>query len=157
MLIRFLSLLVVVLAVTSCVWGDESLVTATYEPLSQGYLLRFTLHNTLQQEYLTSLYVSTFYNATNLLSPPEWTSSFAYGEILWMAGPSSYLQPGQSEHRFGFTSQNSPNVVYWNVRSNAKHYNGFLTPTLVPEPSSILALAGGLASIGGIVLKRRRS
>jgi hypothetical protein len=41
--------------------------------------------------------------------------------------------------------------------SNGLNGYGFnLTLTMVPEPSSILALAGGIAGLGGLSLRRRR-
>lgn len=156
MLFRLLALILAVLAVTSCAWGDVSLVSATYQPVSQGYYLRLTLSNSLQQEYLKTLTVSTFYDATNTLSPPGWTNALPPGQVVWAADSASYLQPGQTENRFGFTTQNSPGSIYWSVRSNANNYVGFVTPTLIPEPSSILALAGGLTGLAGLRFRMRK-
>jgi hypothetical protein len=156
MLIRFLSLLMIVLALTSCVWSAAPVVTATYEPLSQGYLVRFVLHNTLQQEYITQLTVVTN-DATDLLSPAGWNVFQNFRQVDWdTPNPSYQLQPGQIRDGFGFTSQNSPGTLNLNITSNTWSYNGSVTPTLVPEPSSILAIAGGIVGLGGLALRRRR-
>lgn len=156
MLIRFLTTMVIVLVLTSGGLVAGPVVTATYETLNQEYLVRFTVHNTLQQEVISDFAVSVG-DATDLLSPMGWIVSQDFRQVVWYApDPSIRPQPGQSQNGFGFTMQNSPGILNWNVTTDSWSYNGYVSPVPVPEPSSILALAGGIAGLGGLALRRRR-
>ena len=145
------------LALVSRGFASNPTVTATYAPVGQHYAIRFIVANTLPDENLTTFYVSSFYTVTDIHSPPQWTGSYGLGgQVLWTASPSSFIQPGQSDNRFSFEFRSDPDTVYWNVRTDkGKHYVGFLTPLLVPEPSGFLALGSGLLGFSGLIRRRR--
>lgn len=58
---------------------------------------------------------------------------------MWTSPPSNFVLP------------------YYATPNGLTGYQFRLTLTAVPEPSSILALAGGIAGLGGLALRRHRS
>ncbi len=144
------------LAVGSSALCAEPYVTATYQPSSSGFLLQFVLHNSLSDETLTRWHVTTL-DASSPVAPSGWDVGLNYREVHWSAlQPSSYVQPGAQQGGFSYASQGVPGELTWYIAGSSWGYVGKVTPSAVPEPSSLLALSGGLIALGGLVRRKRR-
>lgn len=130
-------------------------VTATYQPLSSGFLVRFWLHNSTSNDHLYGLGVYTV-DADMLSGPPDWHATQTYRQVGWTAMLlSAHVQPGETLGGFSYVSQGEPASLDWWTGGN-DGYTGSVTPTAVPEPTSVLALGSGLLALGGLVRRRRR-
>ena len=132
-------------------------VTGTYSQASGGHAVEFVLHNALAEGVLWKWFVETT-DAGSVASPAGWSSSQNSREVEWrctVAG--AEVQPGSSLGGFAFISQGQPGTYGWWATDPWRGYGGVVTPELVPEPSALLALAGGLGVLGLPFIRRRRA
>ena len=149
--------LILVIAGAEIAWASDPYVSGTYEPTQSGYVVRFTVYNSLINDSVSAWHVSTS-SATGPAGPPGWEIFQDLRKIEWHAlGVAYQVQPGASLEGFLYGSESPPGRLgwwIWAVRSGG--YVGTVTPALIPEPPSLLVLAGGTATLGGFALKRRR-
>lgn len=148
--------LVILLIVCMPVLAAEPYVTGWYEPVTEGYRLHLTVHNPLVDEVVTNWYVATG-DATGPFGPAGWTVSQNSREVSWYTpDPVRQVQPGQHLGGFGFGVRNTTSVLgWWMWSSRTGGHVGWVTPSFVPEPSSLLALEVGGFGILGAALRRR--
>jgi hypothetical protein len=91
--------------------------------------------------------------------------------IIWFVNnPTPGIQPGSSgcftlvtspgiPTSYDYAPQNNTNWAWsdWDGVQVGGNVGNTILPVPVPEPSSILALIGGITGLGGFALKRRRS
>ena len=146
------------LTISAVARGGTPSVTGQYEPVVGGYRLYFTLHNALEDEAIWGWDVGTE-DAFDPVGRPGWTIRHTFRDVEWCTdwnSPWDRLPPGQSLGGFGYTAANEPSVLGYFIGGEKYGYGGgSVTMVLIPEPSSLLALAGGLAGIGGLVPRRR--
>lgn len=155
---KVLITLIFLLLISSGGYAATQFVIGTYQSVTEGYLVQFTLHNITINEVINAWSISTT-DATSPVAPVGWTIYQNFREVEWSASTTEHqLQWGQSKSGFGFILHSMPDTLNWWVSSNRTSYIGTVTPTPapVPELSPIFALAGGLASIGGFALRRRK-
>lgn len=153
-MIRGIAVCVVLLSISTFAMAGTPYVTGSYEPVDGGYRLYFTLHNPLEDEAIWYWYIATE-DAFTPFGPPEWTIYHTYRDVQWRANSGCELQPGQSLGGFGYTAEDAPGVLSYYI--GGEHgYVGEVTMELIPEPSSLLALCGGIGTVGLSLLRRRR-
>jgi len=87
--------------------------------------------------------------------PQGWRIYQDHREVSWRANDIAYnIATGSSLSGFCLTSQAAPVQLRYSVTGFAG-YSGFVTPQLVPEPSSLLAIGVGGIGVLGTVLRRR--
>ncbi|MEN6372088.1 MAG: PEP-CTERM sorting domain-containing protein [Armatimonadota bacterium] len=136
-------------------------VTATYRPLETGsYRLDFVLYTDYGHgsSYGWGLYTTEI---TGLVAPDGWRAVTDTRKTNWDSLSSEYdVSPGSMLTGCAGTFALLPTQLNYFIRLTGAGggIDGTLTPTPapVPEPSSILALFGGLAGIGGLALRRRK-
>jgi len=146
-----------VLMLGSMAYADPY-VTATYSPLQSGYRLDFILHtdalNGSRGWGLTTTEI------TDLAAPFGWDAWTDERQTEWYPqSPDFYVPPNGVLSGSSGTFTTLPTQLYYFVRLTGPGigtYDGTLTPIAVPEPSSLLALAGGLTGLGGLALRRRQ-
>ena len=130
-------------------------VTSTYQSTTEGYFLQFVVHNAVDG-YSGNWTIATG-DATSPTAPEGWRIHQDFRQVGWDVNEFEYaIQPYQSLAGFGFTSQNPPGTLGWWIFSGGWGYNGSVTPTLIPEPSSILALGLAVSGLGAWVVRKRR-
>jgi hypothetical protein len=129
-------------------------VTGTYQPVTNGYLVEFVVHNTFS--YGLGRWSVTTLDATSPAEPAGWRSYQTPREVSWDNSMNHALDipPGQSLGGFGYTSSNPPGTLMWWAAGDGGT-TGYLTPVLVPETSSLAALLAGLAGFGAMRRRRR--
>ena len=152
-MIRRITLCVVLLSISAFASAGTPYVTGLYEPVEGGYRLYFTLHNALEEKAIWYWYIATE-DAFDPFGPPGWTIWHTFRDVQWRANSTWELPPGQSLGGFGYTAANKPSVLPYYIDIG---YAGEVTMVLIPEPSSLLALAGGFLGLGGLALRRRRN
>ncbi len=104
---------------------------------------------------------TTFWTAVFGNWPPELEHQFLYGSLLWAA------PAGQTLETEVFSFRVSPSVPLGVYRGAGGVYGGYYpgdyhefgdewTLTVVPEPSGLVALFGGITSLGALVRFRRK-
>ena len=148
----------IVIMVLSAVGANvqaDPYVTGTYKQIAEGYQLSFVVHNTMPCEYITSWSVSTI-DATDLQAPEGWRVSLLTRDVSWSVNEFKYaVQPFINLGGFNFVASHAPTSYMWFIWSTTGGSTGTVTLTQIPEPSSILALFGGLVTVGGFALSRR--
>lgn len=81
---------------------------------------------------------------------PYWSETYVPACMCWNEGFNTYISPGSSRPH-GFTKEGSLLMYVWAVHDGDV---GELQPTPIPEPSTYLLLAGGLAALA---LRGRRT
>ena len=158
-MIRRITLCLLLLSISAAASAGTPYVTGLYEPVEGGYKLYFTLHNALEDEAIWIWYVATE-DAFDPFGPPEWTIWHTFRDVQWQTDwkrPWDRLPPGESLGGFGYTAANEPSVLSYYIGGEINGYAGEVTMVLIPEPSSLLALAGGFLGLGGLALRRRRN
>jgi len=155
-MIRTFLLSLLALVLCSSAQAADPYVTGTYRPVSQGWRAEFTLHNALEDETIFMWYAVTA-DAGDVGTPAGWHIRQDYRKVGWDANSvADRLQPGASLSGYNFTSQAQTSTYGWYVGSDKWGYVGTVTLDLVPEPSAVLALAGGLGVLGLPFIRRRR-
>ena len=146
----------------------DGVVICKYSPVPGGYRYYVTVQN--NELPSTDLHVDMLHfqlwPATDVVSPSGWSSEVTFAYVYWSIQPNSPdwtlgIAPGQSLAGFEFTSTKLPaSIQYVGIgRSQTLlHLNfyGYAVPQLVPEPSALLALAGGLGALGLPMLRGRK-
>ena len=137
-------------------------VEATYRPVETGYEVSFVVHNQFSRINwdIFGLLVYARYDqaATSASGPAGWR---IYNDprcgIEWEALSSDYyITHGDSLGGFTYTTAVPPGTLDYvlHVKEIYSWGGGKVTPALVPEPSSLAALGGGM--MGLLALRRRR-
>lgn len=136
--------------------ASEPYVTGSYQQISQGYYVCFTLHNPLGDKLLWTFSVATS-DASNPVSPTGWSIYQTFREVNWETrNLAQMVQPHSSSGGFAFISQSLPGSMGWSVHgSPSGDYRGSVTPAPVPEPCSLLVLGMGGLGVLGAALRRR--
>jgi hypothetical protein len=133
-------------------------VTAAYTPVQSGYRLDFVLN--LDQWHGSSYGWGLFTTAiTDLTAATGWRAGTDFRSTYWDSlAPQYDVPPGGILRGSAGTFSTLPAQLDYFVEMTGPGagFNGTLIPTPVPEPSSILALAGGIAGLGGLAMRRRR-
>jgi len=157
------------LAPGAAAFADEPVdvtITALYAPVSGGYRYYLTVHNNTdpaQNAHAWSFY-TWLLPAADIVCPFHWSAYvFSPWYVLWSVGESSFywpygIPPRESLWGFEFTSPTLPGEIRYTgeARSDLGSwlFSGNMVPQLIPEPSSLLALAGGLGALGLSRLRR---
>lgn len=143
------------LLLCSMACGASPGVVATYEPVGEGYWLRFAVYNTLpENQSIWSLLVRTS-DVQSPSGPDGWTIRLTSRDIQWFTS-THHIPFGKHLGGFVYLAEQRPVELRWSVQGSLLGYSGTVAPTLIPEPSSLLAVFGGLAGVGGMALRRRR-
>lgn len=121
----------------------------------------YTLYNDDTTGYVIPMYLDIVWNPAVPTSyytvsgtPAGWVVNPGYD---WPAWDAIGIDPESGESLTGFeltAPTFAPDfVAYYNVLGEERSYEGNVT--LVPEPSSMLALLGGLGSLGAMIRRRR--
>ena len=143
----------------AAVAGYEA-VGATYRPVATGYEVSFVVHNQFYYSWDIvefGVYATDDRAATSASGPAGWrTYKDPRCGIEWEASSSAYyIKPGCSVGGFCYTTAQPPGTLDYFVRLTTGQVTGMsVTPVLVPEPSSIAALGGGV--MGLLALRKRR-
>ena len=155
-MLRLLLSATIFLGLCTCTSGAEPYVTGWYQPLTEGYQLYFAVHNTLDDEMITDWSITTA-DARDPFGPVGWMIYQDARKVEWYAPDSAYrVFPGQTLGGFGLVAESAPGTLSWWMLSNKWSYVGSVTPALIPEPSSLLALGTGALGLLGLRLRRRR-
>ena len=129
-------------------------VSASYLPYATGgYLVEFTASNHLDTEYLQGLTVHSS-NRSSAWGPEGWYTYITYRYVAWGTEQQQcVILPGMSKSGFQFVEDAIPSQYDWWAMGSDFNYIGSVTPTPIPEPSSLLALGGGLMGLG--LLRKR--
>lgn len=151
-------LAVVLLAATGSV-RSAPYVTATYTAISLSYRLDFTLHME-DQIYGEAIGWGLFaVGFSNLAAPSGWVAGADYRHTEWYTlVPEYYVTAGGTFYGCSAVSQTLPASLDYFIRNTgqgAGTFFGTLTPVPIPEPSSLLALGGGVPAMGLPWLRRR--
>lgn len=152
--ILILGLLIALFSPSNCAWAIDP-VSATYQPVSDGYFIQFVVHNTFSTGIGYWLVVTD--DATSPSGPAGWHVYQNAREVGWDVFGQSHtydIQPGASLGGFSYISNNAPGALGWYIATDYG-LTGTVTPVPVPEPSSLLALAGGIAGLGGFMMRLR--
>lgn len=164
------------IAIAPCLAGTNPSVTAQANVVGDSKVYTYTLLNDLDSQvtiYSFSLWMPK-YGALSVInfacSKSNWSTGgpSVRGDIgVWGIGSATGqgILPGEQVTFTLVTPASVPTSdtykppfdVYpsnWQWGSN---FGPSLLPVPVPEPSSILALAGGIVGLGGLVLRRRRA
>jgi len=148
--------------------AQEAWLTALYQPVPGGYRYYLTVYNGMAPEsnnYVWSVDAGLL-NGWDLEWPPNWEYSNAYGaRVFWLTGGSAYwlqgIPPGGSLSGFNVST---PDLwasfqyrIMWYDGSYGSGVFGYAYPELIPEPSSLLALAAGLLALAGLAPRLRRT
>jgi len=131
-------------------------VTAVYWTVGGGYRLDFTVRAGESRVYRWGF---DRIDPLELASPEGWHGSVFTRSTDWTANSTdNELPPGQLLLGCAATFPELPTQIDYFVMQMAAPgaYYGTLVPTPVPEPSSLLALGGGVLSLLGLRLRRRR-
>ena len=134
-------------------------VEGFYRPVAAGYEVTFTLNNRWSDCGLHrfQVYARDRQAAISVSGPVGW-SVWASPEcgVRWSSlTAESDVQPNGSMGGFIYTTAVPPETLDWAILFTKGGYRfGKVTPVLVPEPSSIAALGGGV--MGLLALRRRR-
>lgn len=141
-------------------------MTALYQPVPGGYRYYLTVYNNMSPA--SSNHVNALDAFLSLASDPEgppnwpyiWTHSWV---VIWATAESASggwwkgIPPGKSLSGFNVTTpalaERFLYTVWWYNGTHGSSTSGYAYPTLIPEPSSLLALGSGLGALG---LSRRR-
>ena len=144
----------------AAVAGYEA-VGATYRPVATGYEVSFVVHNQFYYSWDIvefGVYATDDRAATSASGPAGWR---IYNDprcgIEWEALSSDYyITHGDSLGGFTYTTAVPPGTLDYvlHVKEIYSWGGGKVTPVLVPEPSSLAALGGGM--MGLLALRRRR-
>ena len=156
--------IVLVLIVGAAMFGSTAIadpfVTATYAPLQSGYRLEFVVYaDSLRGFSGWGLNTTAL---TDLAFPPNWAGGVGIRSTEWytLLGPEYYIPPGGVLRGCAATSAEQPGPMDYFVRQTGEGesaYYGTVVPTLIPEPTSLLALAAGVVAVAGLALRRRRA
>jgi len=165
--------LLALFAFAAAVHADTPLVSGQVVVESGVTRYIYTMTNVLSSGQLHGLYGLMLPDglAVSHSEPAGWYFQVAehthWDEFYWESGAQSMLQPGQSVVLEVYTS--SPVATRWikswqvgalDVGGRDYPYSDgteLPVPAPVPEPSSLLAVVGGLAGLGGFALRRKWS
>jgi hypothetical protein len=138
----------------------DGLITCKYEPVSGGYRYYVTIQNNeapATQVHVGSLDFLLAGGITNLASPQQWrySTDLFLGASWWVTrGGEDYqlgVPPSSSLSGFEFTSPKLKTQIQYTGRGYSDtlflSFYGYAVPQLVPEPSSLIALLGGLSAL----------
>jgi len=171
--------LLVCIGIAPCLAGTSPSITAQVNLVGDSKQYVYTLTNDLDSGDTIKIFQLWMpkYGATSVTSftcsKPNWGASLSTrGDLgVWSIGAalSSGIVSGEHATLTLITpasvptsyTYKSPFDVYpsnwqWGTYTQLE-FGSQLLPVPVPEPSSILALAGGVAGLGGLALRRRRS
>ncbi len=139
--------------------AQASWVEGFYRPVGIGYEVSYVLHNYWPDREFSSflVYATNDKAATSPSGPSGWRIwNDPRCGIEWMALSSDYyVKAGSSMGGFTYTTAVPPGTLSWALRLIVgDYYHSSVTPVLVPEPSSLAALGGGM--MGLLALRRRR-
>jgi hypothetical protein len=157
-MIRTIAFCFLLLSIGALANGTAPYVTGVYEPMEGGYRLYFMLYNTFDEEAIRGWSVYTD-DSLAPVGPPEWNIYHTYKQVQWSTDelePWNRLPAGQSLGGFEYTAANEPDVLpYLIMGAMTGGYVGEVEMVPIPEPSSLLALGGGLMGLAGLALRRR--
>jgi len=148
--------------------AQEAWLTALYQPVPGGYRYYLTVYNGMTPQ--SNCYIcdvsARLLDGWDLEWPPNWEYTGFYGSgVYWLTGPSSAywlegIPPGGSLSGFNVTTADLAfsfhYFLHWYDGSYGSGGYGYASPTLIPEPGSLLALAGGLLALGALTPRLRR-
>ena len=158
--------------------AEDAWLTAKYQPVAGGYNYFLTVQNSMSPStgnYVFSIDMYTYsLIGEDLEAPPKWDANHIISDaVIWatddgVADWADGVAPGESLSGFNVTL---PGLVtcpqhsgehclryrlMWYNGSGGSGLFGYAYPELVPEPSALLALAGGLGVLGLPFIRRRR-
>ncbi len=130
-------------------------VEGKYWQGDNGYYINFTVNNDTWNDYLYELQVEVWF-MKNAWNPDGWHNSINIREIDWHTDSQQYwIDPKENKSGFiCFTSQILDQYPWW-IDSYNDMYWGSVTPTYIPEPSSLLALGLTLLPVGIGAMRRK--
>ena len=148
--------------------AEEAWLTALYQPVSGRYRYYLTVYNGMAPEtndYVCSIHARLL-DGWDLEWPPNWENSSSHGSrVFWMTGPTSAywlegIPPGGSLSGFNVSTPDLAASfqyrIMWYDGSYVHAVFGYASPTLIPEPGSLAALAAGLLALGALTPRLRR-
>jgi len=147
--------------------AQEAWLTALYQPVPGGYRYYLTVYNGMAPEtndYICSVNARLL-RGWDLEWPPNWEySGFYESGVYWATGGShTWLEgipPGGSLPGFNVTTADLAASFHyflqWYDGSYGSGVFGYASPTLIPEPGSLVALAAGLLALGALSPRLRR-
>jgi hypothetical protein len=166
--------LMLLACVLSAAVADGARITAEYQPVAGGYRYYLTLHNDTDSS--TNLHVYSFFALVtpdlstpwDVEAPPGWHYR-AYEhdtQVSWGTdgAPATWyngVPPGESLSGLNVSVATFSTSFYYSLYTfgggaTAPGWSGYAYPELVPEPSALVALAGGLGALGLPLIRRRR-
>ena len=141
----------------TCIAIADPYVTATYTPIDSGYRLEFVIY---LDQWHGSLYGWGLYTTeiADLAAPIGWQAGTDIRKTNWDSlSPEYDVPPGGILRGSAGTFTVLPATLDYFTRMTLGGTQGTVIPVPVPEPSSLLALAGGAAGLGGLAVRRKRS